>query len=132
MSEVQEMRRVVVIDDDEDMRSLIEILIAVGGRFRVVGTGADGHEGVAVATRLQPDVVILDLEMPHLDGLGAIPLIRERVPNAVIVVFSAFPDPYTLLDVLELGADAYLDKAGAWQQLVEALDTLCASSSGVA
>jgi DNA-binding NarL/FixJ family response regulator len=121
-----ELCRIVLVDDDEEVAGLIEAMLTDDPRFRVVGIAADGHEGVALAGRLHPDAVVLDLELPYLDGLAAIPLIRSRVPDAKIVVFSAFPDPYTLLDVLERGADAYVDKASTWAQLVPALETVCA------
>jgi DNA-binding NarL/FixJ family response regulator len=124
------VRRVVLIDDDEDVAALIEAMLDDDPRFRVVGVAGDGHEGVALANRLQPDAVVLDLELPGMDGLAALPRLRQCAPAAKIVVFSAFPDPYTLLDVLELGADAYVDKATAWAELVPALEQACGMAPG--
>ncbi len=110
--------RVVIVDDDADVRSLLEVLFDVDRRFQVVGTAVDGAQGVALAEREQPDVVVLDLRLPVMDGLTAIPLLRRCAPEARIVVFSAFPDPFTLLDVLRRGADSYIDKAMAWSDLL--------------
>lgn len=122
--------RVVLIDDDEDVAVLIEAMLGDDPRFDVVGVARDGEAGVELADTLQPDAVVLDLELPGLDGIEAIPLLRQRAPGAKIVVFSAFPDPYTLLDVIERGADAYVDKAATWAQLVPALEAVCTLTHG--
>jgi DNA-binding NarL/FixJ family response regulator len=121
----EQVRRVVLVDDDEDMLSLLEVVIGGEDGYAVVGTARDGYEAVAETVREQPDVILLDLEMPHLDGIHALPHLREAAPNARIIVFSAFPDPYTLLDVVERGADAYVDKANAWSQLVPTMAAVC-------
>jgi DNA-binding NarL/FixJ family response regulator len=120
--------RVVIVEDDPEVRSLLELMVEHDERFVVDGCAADGHAGVAMVNERQPDVVILDLELPGLAGLDAVGLIGMRAPNTHILVFSAFPDPITLIDVLRLGADAYLDKATAWAELLPTLAALCGES----
>jgi DNA-binding NarL/FixJ family response regulator len=120
--------RIVIVEDDAEVRSLLELMIEHDERFVVDGCAVDGHAGVALVNERQPDVVILDLELPGLTGLDAIGLIGLRSPDTRILVFSAFPDPITLIDVLRLGADAYLDKATAWAELLPTLATLTTSS----
>jgi DNA-binding NarL/FixJ family response regulator len=124
----QRVHRVVVVEDDEEVRSLIELMLEVDERFELIGAAADGHAGVAMVSERQPDAVILDLELPGLSGLDAIGLMGLRSPDSRILVFSAFPDPVTLIDVLLLGADGYLDKASAWSELLPTLANLCESS----
>ena len=124
--------RVVVIDDDEAVRTLIEAMIATDDRFTIVGAASDGMEGVSVATRLQPDVVLLDLEMPIMDGLAALKQLPARVPAARIIVFSAFPDAYTFVDVISRGAHAYLDKATAWVELLPVMVAACSDHADLA
>lgn len=126
---VPQRHRVVIVEDDDEVRSLLELMIEHDDRFEVGGVAVDGHAGVALVTEDEPDAVILDLELPGLSGLDAIALIGMRAPNTKILVFSAFPDPVTLMDVLRLGADAYLDKALAWSELLPTLAALCESSS---
>lgn len=121
----ERVRRVVLVDDDEDMLSLLHVVISGEEGYEVVGTARDGYEAVAEAVRERPDIILLDLEMPHLDGIHALPHLREAAPHARIIVFSAFPDPYTLLDVVERGADAYVDKANAWAQLIPTMAAVC-------
>jgi DNA-binding NarL/FixJ family response regulator len=119
------LHRIAIVEDDDEVRSLLELMLDLDGRFEHVGSAVDGHAGVSLVTDEQPDAVILDLEMPGLAGLDAIGLIGLRAPNTRILVFSAFPDPITLLDVLRLGADAYLDKGTAWSELLPTLVNLC-------
>ncbi len=118
--------RVLLVDDDPDMRGLLVLMLAEDGRFAVVGHASDGAEAVRLAVSEQPDVVVLDLQMPGMDGLTALPLLRERLPHARIVVMSAFPDPLTLADAMRRGVDGYIDKSRTWCELVPTLEGLCA------
>ncbi|MGI8685481.1 MAG: response regulator transcription factor [Acidimicrobiales bacterium] len=125
-TETHSQLRVLLVDDDPDMRSLLEIMLAKDGRFCVMGHASDGAEAVRLAVSEQPDIVVLDLQMPGMDGLTALPLLRERLPAARIVVVSAFPDPLTLADAMQRGVDGYIDKSRTWCELVPTLEGLCA------
>ena len=118
--------RVLLMDDDPDVRGLLQVMLDEDERFSVVGQAGDGAEGLRLAGLSRPDVVVLDLHMPGMDGLAALPRLRASLPEARIVVVSAFPDPYTLLDAVERGADSYIDKSRAWCELIPALSSLCA------
>ena len=116
---------VVVADDEEDLRDLMEVILQVDPRFDPVGLAANGCEAVTLVRETHPDAVVLDLQMPGLDGLGAVRAIRAENPEICIIVLSAFPDPYTLADVIELGADLYLNKAKAFAELLPSLAAAC-------
>jgi DNA-binding NarL/FixJ family response regulator len=118
--------RVVVIEDDRDVRSLLEVMLELDPRFELAGVADDGDDGVELVQETAPDAVVLDLQLGRLDGTAAIPLLRACTPRPKIVVFSAFADPLTLLDVLSLGADSYLHKGTAWAELLPTLAELCA------
>lgn len=118
--------RVLLVDDDPDMRGLVEIMLEEDGRFAVVAHASNGLEAVRLAEQEHPDVVVLDLQMPGMDGLTALPMLRERLPRARIVVVSAFPDPLTLADAIEQGVDGYIDKSRMWCELLTTLAGLCA------
>src|SRR5262249_9777886 len=83
-----ERYRVVVADDFEDMRILIRVLLTASGRFIVMGEGATGREAVELSAAHRPDVVLLDLAMPEMDGLEALPLILAVSPESKVVVLS--------------------------------------------
>lgn len=108
--------RVVAADDDRGFLDEIRGLLEDEG-FEVVGTARDGEEAVAVAGRLRPDVVLLDLRMPTLDGLEATRLIKQRVPLTQVVILSAYDDPGLQEGAQEAGVYCYLIK-GCRSQLI--------------
>jgi DNA-binding NarL/FixJ family response regulator len=113
--------RVVVVEDHQALReSVVELLDLVG--FEVVGTAADGANATAVATRLTPDVVLMDLSLPVLNGLDATRLLCEALPNTAIVVFSAFESAELKRQAFAAGAVAYLVKDCTPERLLAALD----------
>jgi DNA-binding NarL/FixJ family response regulator len=103
-------RRVLVVDDDADIRFLVRHNLEAHRLFEVVGEAASGEEAVTLAARLQPDAVVLDVAMPAVSGLDALPLIREVVGHKVaVVVLSALDARLTAADAELLGA-VYMPK----------------------
>ncbi len=102
--------RVLLVDDHTLFRSGIKLLLERQAGFEVVGEAGDGLEGVKRAKQLKPDVVLLDLHMPITSGLEAIPLLREEVPDAQIIMLTVSEDADDLLDALRAGARGYLLK----------------------
>jgi chemotaxis response regulator CheB len=97
-------RKVLIVDDDEEIRHVLRLMCETEG-FEVVGEAANGVEAVPLALKFQPDVVILDYLMPHLDGEGTATMLRAIAPEARIVAFSA------VLDSKPSWSDSYLNKA---------------------
>ena len=123
--------RVVLADDVEDLRFLMTRALERGGRFRVVGTAANGREAIDQAIEHRPDVTLLDLAMPGMDGLEALPLIREAVPECTVVVLSGFATETMQASALERGAAGYLVKGLSPMRLAdEVLAMLRAISMG--
>src|SRR5690348_457119 len=104
------MHRVVIVDDSDDLRFLLRATLEARPAFEVVGEAADGATAVEQAAALQPDVVLLDLSMPVMDGMAVLPLLRERTPNAVVVVLSGYDSPELRAETSQAGADGYLVK----------------------
>lgn len=102
--------RVLIIDDHTLFRSGIKLLLQRQEGFEVVGEAGDGLEGVKRAKQLSPDVVLLDLHMPGTSGLEAIPLLREEVPQAEVIMLTVSEDAEDLLEALRAGARGYLLK----------------------
>jgi CheY-like chemotaxis protein len=102
--------RVVVVDDIAQIRQLIGLLLADLGH-EVVGEAADGRAGVAVALAQSPDLVIMDWQMPELDGVEATRRIHERSPQLRVVAFSSAHDAGVRAAFLDAGAFAYHDKS---------------------
>jgi signal transduction histidine kinase len=102
--------RVVLVDDTPDIRFLLRAALEAGGRLQVVGEAGDGAQGLEVVARTRPDLVLVDLAMPVVDGLAALPALRRACPSARIVVFSGFAGSRLLPRARAAGADAYLQK----------------------
>lgn len=120
--------RVVVIDDDADVRQLLEVLFDLDDRFQLVGSSVDAESGLDMVRHLVPDAVVVDLELPGCDGLSVVAAVRALELDIRIIVLSAFPDPFTLIDLLRRGADEYLNKSSAWSELLPTLVGLFHSS----
>ena len=108
---------VLLVDDATELRDLIRESLEIDPRFVVTGMAGNGREGVAEAARLQPDVILLDLAMPEMDGLSALPLLRSASPDARIVVLSGFQRAPLAAAVIAGGAVGYLEKGGSPTEL---------------
>jgi DNA-binding NarL/FixJ family response regulator len=104
------MTTVLLVDDHALVRAGLAALLGGAARIDVVGAAADGREGVELASRLHPDVVLMDLSMPVLDGLAATRLIREAAPASRVVVLTSFADRQRAADAFAAGAVGYLLK----------------------
>lgn len=110
--------RLLLCDDATQLRTLYRIVFEAERDFVVAGEAGDGHEGVVAARRLQPDVVLLDIAMPVMDGLEAIPGIRDAAPEAVIVMCTAMVDDRIRRRALDLGAADFIEKGHDPRELV--------------
>lgn len=109
--------RILVVDDHPITRDALSSLLAQGG-FDVVGEATDGYEAIELARSLQPQLVLLDLTMPGLDGLSALPGLREAAPRAEIVVLTASGTEDNLLTAIRAGAAGYLLKTESPERIV--------------
>jgi DNA-binding NarL/FixJ family response regulator len=91
----------------------------------VVGTASTGAEAVDRCRELRPDVLLLDIAMPVMDGLTALPLVKDASPETRVVMFSAFDSPEIRARAEELGADGYVRKGSAPDELVERVRAIC-------
>ena len=113
-----------MVDDAANLRELLTLLLDTEDDFEVIGTASDGEQALAVAEALEPDIVLLDLAMPVMDGMQALPQIRRCLPAAIIVIFSGFEQTALVDEALAAGADAYLEKGASVTQMVDLLREL--------
>jgi DNA-binding NarL/FixJ family response regulator len=109
--------RILIVDDHPLTRDALAGLLAQNG-FDVVGQASGGEEAIALARELQPDLVLLDLSMPEMDGLTALPLVRDASPKSEIVVLTASEDEANLLGAIRAGAAGYLLKSEPPERIV--------------
>jgi len=119
------MITVLLADDLEEYRVLLRKMLEMDGRFSVVGEAPDGHAAVRLAQETDPDVVLLDIAMPEMDGLEAIPRIREVAPRSRVVMLSGFGEEVMSDKSLRLGAHAYVVKGHMTDDLVRTLTSVC-------
>ena len=113
--------RAVIVDDTEDVRLLFSMTLQIDGRFEVVGEARDGREAIELCRREQPDGILLDVMMPVLDGLAALPELRAACPEARIVMLSANDQADVVDRAMAAGADDWVTKASSLDRALEAL-----------
>ena len=113
--------RVLVADDQRVVREGLGTLLGLLDGVEVVGTACDGAEALTLAMRLRPDVVLMDLRMPHCDGVEATRLLREHDASIKVLVLTTYADDRSVLDALRAGARGYLTKDVGAAEIREAL-----------
>jgi DNA-binding NarL/FixJ family response regulator len=112
----------LIVDDHEVVREGLRLSLSRAPHIRVVGEAADGESAVELAERRKPDVVIMDVRMPGMDGLEATRLLAERAPESKVLIFTAYSERSLLGRGLESGAKGYILKEAPHQTLVRAIE----------
>lgn len=121
---------VLVVDDSDDLRELISMVIERHpSSWHVVATAAEGQQAVDRATASQPDLVLLDIAMPVMDGMQALPLIRQACPDAVVVMLSGYPFAVAGQGALDAGAHGYLEKSDLVKGLIPRIERILSTAT---
>jgi len=121
--------RLLLVDDQALFREGLRILLSVHNDLEVIGEAANGKEAVELTADLKPDVVLMDLRMPVLDGAGATRLIRQEHPQTAVIVLTTFDDDENVFEALRAGAAGYLLKDVSSEKLVEAIRVAASGES---
>jgi DNA-binding NarL/FixJ family response regulator len=113
--------RVLAADDQRVVREGLAMLLGLLPDVEVAGTAADGEEVLALAAELKPDVILMDLRMPRMDGAEATRRLRERDPAVKVVVLTTYADDRSVIDALRAGALGYLTKDAGAAEIQQAL-----------
>jgi len=114
--------RVLVVDDSQAIRYSLSAILSGHSEFVVVGEASNGWEATDKARRFQPDVVLLDISMPELNGLQAAPLIKNAAPAAAILIVTQHNHPFYMREAFAVGALGFLDKSDAGSELHKAVN----------
>ena len=113
--------RVVLVDDHLQMHKIVEATLRTTSDIKLVGQGANGEEGITLCGQHQPDIVLMDVVMPIMDGIEATKVLHERFPAIKILVLSSFHDHESVYAMLRNGAVGYLTKDTLAQDLAETI-----------
>ena len=132
LTDRQDAIRVLLVDDHALIRAGLARLLGESDDIAVVGEAADGEEALVKVAELQPDLVLMDLSMPRLDGAGATRRILETYPDVRILVLSSFVDRAGVLDALDAGAVGYLLKDSRPEELLLGIRSALAQGAPLA
>jgi DNA-binding NarL/FixJ family response regulator len=121
---LEERIRVLVVDDEQLFVEMVEAMLATDPKIEVVAHAYNGHQGVEHALALDPDVTLMDIAMPHLDGIEAIARIRAADPDACILVLTGGNNPADIDQARKAGAAGYLTKDRIATELLPAIHDL--------
>ncbi|MCM3736961.1 response regulator transcription factor [Bacillus cytotoxicus] len=118
------MIRIMIVDDQSLVRDGLAMLLNLRPELEVAGTASDGEEAVQNAEQLQPEIILMDIRMPHTNGVEGTRLIRERFPHIKVLMLTTFNDSELIFAALEQGASGYLLKDMETDTIVQAILTV--------
>jgi NarL family two-component system response regulator YdfI len=116
--------RVLIADDNSDIRALVRYRLERDDRFVVVGEAHNGRQAIELVEELKPDAVVLDLGMPVMDGLEALPFIYKAHPDVKVAILSSFPAAQVEEQARQLGVALYLEKSSSIVSVADQLHTM--------
>ena len=121
----------LIVDDHEVVREGLRLSLSRASNIRIVGEASDGESAVALAERRRPDVVIMDIRMPGMDGLEATKLLSSKAPEIAVLIFTAYSERSLLGRGLESGAKGYILKEAPHATLLRAIEKVAAGETFV-
>src|SRR2546423_4894258 len=112
----------LIVDDHEVVRERLRLSLSRSPHIRVVGEASDGASAVVLAERRRPDVVIMDVRMPGMDGLEATKQVTQKAPDTAVLIFTAYSEKSLLSRGLDSGAKGYILKEAEHSELVRAIE----------
>jgi DNA-binding NarL/FixJ family response regulator len=116
--------KVLLVDDFEAFRQSVCSMLLQTGKFQVTGQAADGLDAVQKAEELQPDLILLDICLPRLNGIAAVPQIRTVAPKSKILFLTGIDLPEIVEEALNTGGDGYVVKSEAGREMFEAIEAV--------
>jgi len=124
VSAKKQVIKVLVVDDHPVVRKGLQSCLARHGHLRIVGEAADGDEALRKARELSPDVVLMDISMPGMDGLAVTEVLRKEAPRVKVLVLSVHSNKSSIFRVIQAGAHGYVSKEAPPEELLRAIETV--------
>ena len=123
--------KILLVEDHKIVREGTRQLLEQAPDLTIIGEAADGEEAVRLATELHPDVVVMDVRLPQLNGIEATKAIKDRHPDVLILILSAYDDDRYVFPLLDAGANGYLLKTASGAELARAIRTVQAGETAL-
>jgi DNA-binding NarL/FixJ family response regulator len=127
---INKPQRILIVDDNPILREGLKSILSQFPDFDIVGEAADGLEAVNTAERLLPDLILMDISMPRMDGLTATKEIKKKRPGTKILVFTVHRTSEYLAVASKAGADGYLSKDSSRAELIQSIQNILAGNQG--
>lgn len=118
------MIKVLIADDQELIRESLKIVLSANTDMEVVGTASDGQQVLEIVRKQKPDVILMDIRMPGMDGVECTRIVKEKYPDIYIIVLTTFDDDEYVYGALKYGASGYLLKGISMKNLADAIRTV--------
>ena len=117
-------KKVLIIEDDEEIRNSFSLIVNSSDKFLVTNAYGDSETAIANLLRDQPDIVLMDIELPGMNGIQATKIVKDKYPQAEVVMVSVYEDSDLVFEALKAGASGYITKSANYMELLSALDEI--------
>ena len=115
------MIRILIADDQELIRESLSLMIGAYSDFQIAGTVENGREAVEFISKTKPDIILMDVRMPVMNGLQALEIVKDKFPDIKVIVLTTFDEDEYIYESIKLGASGYLLKSCSTEELVSAI-----------
>ena len=117
-------KRVMIVEDDQEIRNSFSLIVNSSQRFVVVGAYGDCEEAIANINKDKPDIVLMDIELPGMNGIKGTQIIKEKAPNTEVIMVTVYEDSELVFEALKAGASGYITKSANYMELLSALEEI--------
>lgn len=117
-------KRVMIVEDDQEIRESFSLIVNSSERFAVVGAHGNCEDAIAALNREKPEIVLMDIELPGMNGIKGTQIIREKSPNTEVIMVTVYEDSDLVFEALKAGASGYITKSANYTELLSALEEI--------
>src|SRR5688572_11702729 len=117
-------KRVMIVEDDQEIRNSFSLIVNSSQRFMVVGAYGDCEEAISSLNRDKPEIVLMDIELPGMNGIRGTQIIKDKSPNTEVIMVTVYEDSELVFEALKAGASGYITKSANYMELLSALEEI--------
>lgn len=117
-------KRVVIVEDDQEIRESFTLIVNSSQRFTVVGAYSNCEDAIGALNREKPEIVLMDIELPGMNGIKGTQIIRDKAPHAEVIMVTVYEDSDLVFEALKAGASGYITKSANYTELLSALEEI--------